>query len=368
MVPTLLAIVSTTLAIWMLLTTILNAVTIRRLKNLDPNLITNNVSARVSILIPMRNEALNAKASAESALAQRLLGNFEVLVRNDQSNDDTGLILNRIKDSRLSIQSGDELPAGWLGKNYALDRLVAAATGDYLVFLDADVRLEKSAIASSIALMESLQLDYISPYPKQLVNDLGSGMVQPLLQWSWFATLPVRLTERSLRGSTVVANGQFFIVRRDAYLACGGHAKIKNEVIEDIELARLLRGSGYFGTVVDGSRIATCLMYQNFFDLLNGYSKSQWRAFGNPFQTLSVVALLFISSIYPAIIATQGEIWALWSYLALVCSRFITAQKTDSVRWSSLFHPISALIWISLIFRSWNLKRLGKLNWRGRML
>lgn len=343
--------------------TIVNSLTIRR-----PTSSGSHIEATVAILIPMRNEEQNALAVTASALAQRDLKNFEVRVLDDQSTDGTAAILERVSAANFTWRSGDELPNGWLGKNFALHTLAADIRADYLVFLDADVRLESQAIAASIELMERYNLAYLSPYPRQLTGSLLEKLVQPLLQWSWFASLPLLPAERSLRASTVVANGQFFIVRSTPYRSCGGHAAIRGEVLDDLELARALRREGFRGNVVDGSRIASCRMYESPGGLIAGYSKSQWRAFGGIGGALGVISLLLATSIAPLAGALVGWETGWLCYLAMVLTRLIVAIRTRSSILSSLFHPIAIAFWIFLIVRSLILKSRGQLEWRGRSI
>lgn len=326
------------------------------------------VSESVALLIPMRNEERNAKQVLGSALAQIQLDDFRVRVLNDDSSDRTAEILTEVGDLRFEEVPSRELPEGWLGKNHALQVLADNSDEEYLVFLDADVRLEESAVADSITFMKSEGWDFISPYPRQIAKPLIAKIVQPLLQWSWFASLPLRLIERSRGTSTVVANGQFFIVRSELYKSAGGHRAIRSEILDDLELARLLRKSGGIGSVVDGSKISSCEMYPDTRSLIDGYSKSQWRAFGGGFGALIVIAILFFSSIYPLVRSLQGHEWAIYGYLLLLTSRLLVAVRTKSIWVTAPLHPIAASLWIGLILRSLILKRTGKLSWRGRAI
>ncbi|MEY3009111.1 MAG: hypothetical protein RL464_776, partial [Actinomycetota bacterium] len=237
------------------LITIFNFFTARSIRPLG-----TPISESVALLIPMRNEERNARQVIDSALEQIQLDNFRVRVLNDGSSDGTAEILTEVGDLRFEEVVAKELPKGWLGKNHALQLLADASDEEFLVFLDADVRLEKS---------------FISPYPRQFAKPLIAKIVQPLLQWSWFASLPLRLIERSRSTSTVVANGQFFIVKNELYREAGGHHAIRSEVLDDLELARLLRRFGGIGSVVDGSKISSCEMYPDTKSLIDGYSKSQ---------------------------------------------------------------------------------------------
>ena len=343
------------------LTSIFNFFTIRSVRQGE-----QEVEDSVAILIPMRNEVENVSSVVSSALSQVRVKHLKVIAIDDDSTDGTRDRLEDIRDGRFAFKVGTDLPEGWLGKNFALENLSKDLSEDFIVFLDADVRLAANAVADSINLMKQLKWDYISPYPRQLANNLLARIVQPLLQWSWFSSLPLRLIEGSKSPSTVVANGQFFIVRNSVYRNIGGHSAIKSEVLDDIELARELRRAGAKGSVVDGSSIATCEMYRSTAELISGYSKSQWRAFGNSLGAILACALLFISSISPLLYGLNGKTWGWIACISLVLSRFLAAIKTRSILSTALLHQIAILIWIGLICRSLVLKRTGSLQWRGR--
>lgn len=343
---------------------LLNAITVRTVK---PGRI-EDVSELVSVLAPLRNESQNVSALMSSLLGQDLLRNHEVIVLDDNSEDDTSELLAKYSEPQLSVIFGQSLPESWLGKNFACHQLAERSQGDFLVFVDADVRLDPKAIAASINLMKSLNWDFISPYPRQIAVSFLERLTQPLLQWSWFATLPLRFAQRFMRPSTVVANGQFLIIKRQAYFNSGGHQAVRSEVLDDLELARNLIRSGFKGGVVDGSKIAVCRMYSNAKELVEGYTKSQWRAFVNPYGAAFAVLLLFATSIAPLLLGVLGEIYGWYAYFIMVASRLLVGFKTGSVLSSASLHPLSAGVWIFLIINSWIQKYRGALTWRGRSL
>lgn len=343
-----------------LLFTLLNFATIRVIDNAD----AAEVPETVSILIPMRNEAKNVDGVISSILATRFLADFEALVLNDQSTDHT---INQLqKYSLIKTFNGLDLPDGWLGKNFACHQLVTYSSGEYLVFIDADVRLTPSAIPAAIKSMEKLSWDFISPYPRQLAVSFFERLIQPLLQWSWLSSVPLRFAERGTFASMVIANGQFLIVKREAYLAVGGHKTIRHEVLDDLELARLLVKNGFKGGVADGSAVSECRMYDTRSDLFNGYAKSLWRAFGSPLGAIVSATYLFATGVLPLMLALMGLKVAWLCYLILVLSRYISAARTRSNSSTALLHPLAILTLIYLLGKSWRLKSRGQLTWRGR--
>jgi cellulose synthase/poly-beta-1,6-N-acetylglucosamine synthase-like glycosyltransferase len=316
------------------------------------------VSESVDVLIPMRDEEDNVEGSLKSALNSELLESSSVYALDDNSTDQTGKLISEFKVNKLI---GAELPAGWLGKIWACHNLSQAGTGNYLVFLDADVRLHPYAIASAITKMNNFGWDFISPYPRQIAGSFLEKLIQPLLQWSWLASVPLRLAEKFPNRSMTIANGQFFVVKRSAYEEAGGHAAIPGEVLDDLELARLLVSKGFKGGVADGSAVASCRMYKTNSQLIDGYTKSLWKAFGGQFGTVVAILLLFFTGISPYL-----GIGAPATFILL--SRFLAAIKTRSNPAYAFLHPISIAILIYLIVLSSMRKSRGTLIWRGRTI
>ena len=283
------------------------ALNVRRLRRLPPN--PPAVAERVSVLVPARNVAHRIAATITSLLAQRQLIDLEVLVLDDSSEDETATVVATTAggDPRLRVLTGRDLPAGWLGKPHACQQLADAATGSVLCFVDADVTLAPQAVAAAVALLRQTRLDALSPYPRQVAHGLGPRLVQPLIEWSWLTTLPLGMAERSSRPSLVAATGQFFVVDHDAYRRAGGHAAVADDVLDDVGLMRALKRAGGRGVPVDGSALAACQMYDSWDELVEGYTKSLWSAFGTPAGATAVVAALGLVYVAPVAAALAGS-------------------------------------------------------------
>jgi hypothetical protein len=321
-------------------------------------------SGRVSVLIPMRDEAAHARACLEAVLAQD--GVAEVLVLDDGSTDGTAEIARGLG---VRVLTGRPLPAGWLGKPHACQQLADAAdpASDVLLFLDADVRLRPGAVAATAGLLGGL--DLVSPYPRQLAGTAAERLVQPLLQWSWLTFLPLRLAERSPRESLAAANGQLLAVRRAAYDRAGGHAAVRAEVVEDVALLRAVKRAGGRGGVADGTALADCRMYSGWPDLREGYTKSLWSAFGSPAGAAGVLGLMALAYLVPPIAALAGSRLGLAGYAAGVTGRVVAARRTGGRSWpDALAHPASVAVFAGLTARSLNRHRAGALTWKGRRL
>jgi glycosyltransferase involved in cell wall biosynthesis len=331
----------------------------------------SGIAAKVAILIPARDEENSINSAVQSALDQEMLANFEVVVLNDASTDSTGEKLNVFDDERLKVITGElELPQGWLGKTWACHRLSESVDADFLVFIDSDVTLKPTAVASAIGSLTKHQLHLISPYPKQIAPTLLARIVQPLLQWSWLTTVPLRVTRSTRRPSLAVANGQFLVCRADSYLASGGHKVIKGEVLDDIELLRSFYRHGFSGCVIDGSEIATCRMYETNQALISGYSKSLWNAFGGPIGSLFVNSFFLFIYVYPLVGFFIGqELLAVLGLVSGIASRLVSAQTSKGrLLPDSLLHPMSIVAFTLLNMVSWWRHLAGTNTWKSRDL
>ena len=323
-----------------------------------------STSARVSVLLPVRDEAARVGPTLYSLLAQEGV-DLEVVVLDDGSTDGSAEVVRRVADGdpRVHLLTGRPLAIGWLGKPHACQQLAeaAASTSDVLVFVDADVVLAPHAVAATVALLEETGLDLLSPYPRQEAPG-ATALLQPLLQWSWLTFLPLRLAERSGRPSLSAANGQLLAVRRSAYDRAGGHAAVKAEVVEDVELLRALKRTGGRGGVCDGTDLATTRMYDGWDELVAGYTKSLWTL---PAPTVALMALLYV---VPPLAALRGSRAGLVGYAAGVAGRVVSARRTGGSVAASAAHPVSVAAFCLLAVRSRVHRRRGALMWKGRPL
>jgi hypothetical protein len=329
------------------------------------------VTERVSVLIPARDEAAQIEACLARVLTQVGVADLQVIVLDDGSSDGTGDLARSFAedDARLTVIEGTEPPAGWLGKPHACAELAAAADGDVLVFVDADVRLAPQAVAAAVTLLRSAPLDLVSPYPRQLAGSIAERLVQPLLQWSWLTTLPLALAERSPDPTLTAANGQFLTVDARAYRRVGGHAAVRESVLEDIGLARAIKARGGTATVADGTTLATCRMYDGWPALRDGYAKSLWAAFGSRRAAVAVTGAMSVLYVVPAVAALRGSRVGLAGYTAAVLGRYFVAERTGGRSLpDSLAHPASIVILDWLTVHSWVMRRRGELRWKGRTI
>lgn len=358
--------------------TIMNAFLLRR-----PRTIVPTQRERVRLLIPARNEAERISACLDAALAQTGVADFEIVVLDDGSTDATSTVVERLIDSRSASMSGPSLrlidggdaplPEGWLGKPWACERLRHAVDGNVVVYIDADVRLEPHALASSVALLRESGLDLLSPYPRQLAVTFGERLVQPLLQWLWLSFLPLRLAERARPNSMAAANGQFLVMDAAALDRAGGFAAVRGEVLDDIALVRAFKRTGGRGVVVDGTHLAACRMYTDWSSLEAGYTKNLWAGTGSVGGAVGLGSMLALAYLVP-VVAAVGLLGrgarrvGVVGYAAGVVGRLVSARCTGGRVADSPMHPLSIAVLLRLLGRSWQAKRAGTIEWKGRHL
>ena len=199
---------------------------------------------KVSVLVPARDEAGKVGHCLASIRQQVGVGHLEVLVLDDRSSDGTDQVVRQhLDDERVTLLVAEgEPPEGWLGKTWACHQLAREASGDVLVFVDADVTLEADAVARVVELLNTGEVDAVSPYPRQVALTMAERVVQPLLQWSWATMLPLGVAERSDNPALVAANGQLLAITREAYDECGGHEAVRDRVLDDIASVSATQG------------------------------------------------------------------------------------------------------------------------------
>ena len=325
---------------------------------------TSDLLESVGVIVPMRNEAENVEGLVATLAAQE--GSFHFYLLDDNSEDQTFELLQRFTgaDSRFTVIKGASLDTKWIGKTWALQQLFEASKEDVLVSIDADVRLSNNAINKAVTTMHGARLDFVSPYPRQIARGFAERLIQPLLQWSWLTTVPLRYAENSGQKSMAVANGQFFVVRRSALISIGGYQTVKHAVIDDVFLARELIKSGSSGTVINGSAIAETHMYNSWHEIEAGYGKSLSKAFGSIVGAVFVVAFLFLTSIAPLILGLLGNVYGWLGFAAIVGTRVLSAIKSRGNLLDSVLHPISVIALIYLIVYSYLMR--GSIQWKGR--
>ena len=325
------------------------------------------ISDSVVVLLPMRNEEGNAARVITELAQQEDLSHFTLIVIDDNSEDATFTIAQALQSERVKVIQAPLPPTGWIGKVSALQagfESKYAQGADFIISVDADVSFQKNSIARAVATLKRHNLDFVSPYPRQIALTWSERLIQPLLQWSWMSTLLLRGAEKFPMKSTVVCNGQFLAMRAKSLRSIGGFTAVATHVLDDIELGRAFVDGRFKGAVIDGSAIASTRMYSSFEELRAGYGKSLNRAFGS--LPGSIIAAIFMAAtgVLPLLYAFDGDLLATAALMAIISTRLISAISSGSRLRDSFLHPASVAIFIYLLYFSWSNR--GKTQWKGR--
>ncbi len=339
----------------------------------------------VSVLIPARNE-VNTIGTCLSSLAAQAYPHFEIIVLDDRSEDGTWEELQKWQSRfpQLRVLRGESLPAGWVGKCFACHQLAQSARGELLLFTDADTRHLPTSIANAVAALERSNADLLSLLPLLELRSMWEKVVMPMLHFVTFTTLPFPLVHHTRKPQLAMANGQFMLFRRSAYNAIGGHKAVKDALVEDVWLARLIKKHGFRLRVMDGAEVVTTRMYRSLREIWDGFSKNLFPGFRYSLAAITLVMLFnVVTSIGPFVLAVGGMFdWPAidsapvdsWMALMLVQVGLLIATRSMlSLRFSLgflpiLLHPVAMAIVVGIAANSvrWALFA-GGLRWKGRI-
>ncbi len=365
--------ISFTPLLFFALTAILNAFTFPRLR--PRSLVTRPL---VSVLIPMRNEAAVIAETVRTWLTQDY-PNFEILILDDGSTDDSAKIAREAAggDSRLTIIRGSRLPSGWLGKPWACQQLAAQACGENLLFTDADVRWEPTALSALAAESQQTGADLLTVWPTQISVTWGERLIVPLMALTIQAYLPILAVHHLPPAIFAHAMGQCLLFKRSAYDQIGGHQVIKAEIVDDMAFARAIKRHQLRLRAADGNGLIKTRMYQNWNQVRDGFAKNILAGHGNS------VALLFLSTIFhwwmfvlPWILVIEDSIFEYSSIeftifgFALLggMTRALTAAITRQRVADAVLMPVSVMLMTVIAAQAILWRFGGGPQWKGRKI
>lgn len=324
----------------------------------------HRAAPRISVLIPARNEAGRIGACL-AAVRRSELSPSEILVYDDHSTDTTAAIVtaHAAEDPRVRLLNGGPLPAGWVGKPHACSRLAEAATGEWLVYLDADVELDPEGLGRVASLLSGAAV--VTAVPRQKTGSFLEHLVLPLLHLTYLSWLPLLLVEWSQDPRFTAANGQILGIRAEALRQIGGFGAVRGAVVDDMALCRLAKARGWRVCFADGFAMGSCRMYQSAQETWEGFSKNLHLGIGSIIGTVMVIALYLLTFLAPLL---GAAFWpeALVGSLAILLQRVLIAWRYRQHPLGVLLHPLAILLFVGIALNSlrWVLRR--DVRWRGR--
>ena len=324
---------------------------------------------KVSILIPARNEE-SVIGKLLGGLQQLDYPDFEVIVCDDHSSDNTEDILNWIAgdDDRIHWFLGEKLPDDWLGKNFACHQLAQKATGKYLIFLDADVELSKDAISKAMAFFQENRLSLLSVFPQQRMESFAEKLTVPVMNWILQSLLPMILVQKTRFSSLSAANGQFMIFDADNYRNHQWHSKVRNQNVEDIRLARMVKTEGLKIAVLLGDEDVFCRMYSHLDEAIQGFSRNMHEYFGGHRAVMLAYWAIICSGPLIVFMALGTEFLGIFVTMVIVNRLLIAWANHQNRFWSVLLHPLQMISFTAIVFYN-VFKRIRKETvWKGRRI
>ena len=342
----------------------------------------STTTPKVSIILPARNEEDFIGRCLESLRTQDY-NDFEIIAIDDSSEDKTGEIIEELtkKDSKIIHVSANEKPQNWMGKNWACMEGFKKATGNIMLFTDADTKFEKNVISLAVSHLQSEDLDALTVIPRLRCIDRITKITLPMLSTflhSRYSALNVNNPKKKVG----YFFGSFFVIKRKVYEEIGTHEKVKQEIIEDGALGKITKESGYALKMVRGEHLIEALYSRSSKEMWNGlkrlmvplYHQNSASAVGVFFAVLFILFMPIPLLAY-SVIAFEPSL----SFSALLISAIIstitifsasimeTRMGLDLSIMNSVFAPIGSII-VVLGFLSGILhaNKSTAVSWRGR--
>ncbi len=321
---------------------------------------------KISVIIPAKNEEKNI-ANVLSHLFKQNYKNDEIIVVEDRSDDRTPHLSENFKKLSpvpLKIITIEKLPNGWTGKNYAMFTGSKAAAGEWLLFTDADTTHKPESLTTAVSCALKNKINLLTLAPEVESYNFWEKTVQPLAVSSlalWFRLDKVNDPKQGV----TLANGQYLLIRKSVYEMIGGNESVKNEVIEDVELAKKIRGRGFIVQFLNGTNIYSTRMYSTLKEIQTGWTRIFTYLFNkNICAMLHKIFLFLIVSISPFVVLAIEKVFFLTRSahfsltlfilssgvcLWIILIRFMGNKMLKTNPWFAFLHPLGSIVMVWIL-------------------
>ncbi len=352
----------------------------------DRNPVTASGNPRVSIIVPARNEEADIGQSLAALLALDY-DNYEVIAVNDRSTDRTGEVMETVAAGRFQQQKREvgqpalavdrlrvihhrELPSGWMGKTHAMWTAANQATGDWLLFTDADVLFKPDSVRRALAYAEAERADHVVLFPEMTVKSPGECMMIAFFMTMFvFGHRPWKVADAKARDHMGV--GAFNLIRGSVYRSVGTYAALRMEVLDDMKLGKVVKNAGFAQRNVFGGDLISIHwahgakgvvenLTKNFFAVL---SFQWWRT------VISAFGMVFLN-LGPFVGVCLVHGWERLPYAIALASMFLIyvgmSRRSKVPAFYFVLHPFSTALFLYILLRSMFLTlRHRGIVWRG---
>jgi glycosyltransferase involved in cell wall biosynthesis len=327
---------------------------------------------RVSIIVPARNEEADIEATLTRLLTLEY-DNYEIIALDDRSTDRTGEIMQRIAvaaPGRLKVIRIADLPAGWMGKPHAMWKAGNQASGEWLLFTDADVLFKPDALRRALAYAECETADHLVLFPRMIMKRPGEKMMIAFFQTLFvFGHRPWKVADPKTRDHIGV--GAFNLIRRRVYEAVGTYQALRFDVLDDMKLGKVVKNAGYAQRNVFGADLISLRWAKGAMGVVDNLTKNFFAimSFQWPRALASCCALAFLNLMpFAGVWLAHG--WARLGYAVALFSMFSIyvgmSTKSDIPPYYFVLHPVSTALFVYTMLRSTFLTLWrGGVLWRG---
>jgi cellulose synthase/poly-beta-1,6-N-acetylglucosamine synthase-like glycosyltransferase len=338
---------------------------------------------KVTVLIPAKDEGEPVRGCLDRVLALDY-PDFTVIAVDDRSIDSTGAIFDEFaashpqKFTAMHIPHSG-LPAGWLGKCNALHTAAAHAEGEWLLFVDSDVKVEPDSLAATLALALEREYDAVSIMSRLECDGFWETLILPLCAASVGGQALMSLTNDDNRKSIAFANGQFFLIKRSAYEKVGGHAAVRDNIVEDVGLMRILKSADFRTRLYFGRNFASTRMHTTLRQMFNGWARIYSGVCNRRPAKIVLAMVLILSGLSAyivlaaslALFAAGHAIAARWVWLSIAHVAVLTVVVATIYRLSgnpmryALAFPVGGPVLLAIHAYAVRACRTGRIAWRG---
>ena len=329
----------------------------------------------ISVLVPARNEEANLPRCLDSLLAQSY-PNLEILVVDDDSTDGTWALLQGYAarfPGRIRVFRNDRLPAGWVGKCWVCSLLAEQAAGRWLAFVDADTSHEPDCVERAYEEARRRGSSLVSYIPELTLGSLAEKIGVPVITFAFYLLFPMGVVRWLKSRYAAMAVGTFLLVRREAYERFGGHAALRQEIVEDVAMARAVKTLGGRVDLLDGTGAMATRFYHNAGEVWNGFSKAAFGAFGFSFLPY-VATLIFAYALFlnPFLMLVMHPVLSFDNpffnqVLAILALRLLLALRVRQTLLTVALHPVMIVFGLLFCLNSlWRIAWGLPISWKQR--
>lgn len=327
---------------------------------------------KVSIIIPARNEEKTIAASLKTRLREDY-PREEIILIDDRSTDRTGEILDEVAkgDTRVKVIHVKEIPSNWIGKIYAMQKGIEQATGDWLLFSDADIIFKTNILRQAIAYAEEKNLDHLAVVPEIWSKTLLLSVLH--LYFIRFTIIGTRAWEVEKEDSKSIAGvGAFSLVRRSAFEKTRGLAWMKLELVDDLTMGQMIKDSGAKSGLVNGRDLIGVYYYDDAWDMAKGIEHAGFAVVGrfSLVRMLALTGLMLLCELAPFILLFSPNMFQRFLGLLLIVLStgvsLIISKWLNRPGWTAVFWPVGVIVMAIFGVRLGILGKIrGGVYWRG---